>query len=80
MSDFFNRAFSYAYEAHLGQTRKGKKIPYIVHPMDVASVLMKNNAPEHVVIAGILHDVIEDREKTYSEIHYYYLRDFCQRY
>lgn len=68
MSNDFLKAFSYAYDAHLGQPRKNTKIPYIVHPMDVASILMKHNAPDHVVIAGILHDVIEDGGKTISEI------------
>jgi (p)ppGpp synthase/HD superfamily hydrolase len=43
-------------------------IPYIVHPLDVASILMKNNAPEHVVIAGLLHDVVEDGDYTLSDI------------
>jgi len=36
--------------------------------MDVASTLMKNNAPEHVVIAGLLHDVVEDEDYTLSDI------------
>jgi len=43
-------------------------IPYIVHPLDVASTLMKNYAPEHVVIAGLLHDVVEDEDYTLSDI------------
>jgi len=54
------RAFSFAYKAHKGQYRKGSKIPYIVHPMDVASALMKNEASEEIVVAGLLHDVVED--------------------
>jgi len=29
---------------------------------------MKNNAPEHVVIAGMLHDVVEDEDYTLSDI------------
>lgn len=37
--------------------------------MDVASILMKNSAPEHVVIAGILHDVIEDGGKKLTEVY-----------
>ena len=54
------KAFSFAFETHKRKCRKGTQIPYIVHPMDVASVLMKNGASEELVIAGLLHDVVED--------------------
>jgi (p)ppGpp synthase/HD superfamily hydrolase len=62
------KAFEYAYQKHLGSTRKNKTVPYIVHPMDVASILMKNDAPEHLIIAGILHDVVEDTPVLIEEI------------
>jgi len=61
-------AFEFAYDAHKGDYRKGTTIPYIVHPMDVASTLMKNHASEYVVIAGLLHDVVEDTKINLSEI------------
>ena len=61
-------AFEFAYAAHKGACRKCSTIPYIVHPLDVASILMKNNAPEDVVIAGLLHDVVEDTKFTLSDI------------
>ena len=61
-------AFKFAYNAHKNTYRKSSTIPYIVHPLDVASTLMKNNAPEHVVIAGLLHDVVEDEDYTLSDI------------
>ena len=61
-------AFNFAYNAHKNTHRKSSTIPYIVHPLDVASTLMKNNAPEHVVIAGLLHDVVEDEDVTLSDI------------
>ncbi|MBW6517316.1 MAG: HD domain-containing protein [ANME-2 cluster archaeon] len=61
-------AFNFAYNAHKNTCQKSSTIPYIVHPLDVASTLMKNNAPEHVVIAGLLHDVVEDEDYTLSDI------------
>ena len=61
-------AFNFAYNAHKNTHRKSSTIPYIVHPLDVASTLMKNNAPEHVVIVGLLHDVVEDEDFTRSDI------------
>lgn len=42
------------------QKRKGKDIPYITHPLTVGLILSLANASEDVVIAGILHDTIED--------------------
>lgn len=68
MSSILVEAFSYALLAHEGHCRKGSKIPYIVHPMDVVSVLLKNNAPNNVVIAGFLHDTIEDAGKKKEEV------------
>lgn len=56
------KAFIIAFNAHLGAFRKGTQIPYIVHPFDVASILFKNGASETVVVAGLLHDVVEDTE------------------
>jgi (p)ppGpp synthase/HD superfamily hydrolase len=42
------------------QKRKGKDIPYITHPLTVGLILSLAGANEDVVIAGILHDTIED--------------------
>lgn len=62
------RAFELAYRAHYGRSRKGTNIPYITHPIDVASILMKNYASEDLVIAGLLHDVVEDTDVELVEI------------
>jgi len=67
-NDRIVEAFEFAYTAHKGICRKKSNIPYIVHPIDVASTLMKNNASENTVIAGLLHDVVEDTEIPLSEI------------
>lgn len=42
------------------QTRKGKTIPYITHPLTAGIILAKARASEAVIVAGILHDTIED--------------------
>ncbi|MFX0171107.1 MAG: HD domain-containing protein [Candidatus Hodarchaeota archaeon] len=60
MSFAIVKAFEFAYKAHKGSTRKSTNIPYITHPLEVVTILMKNKAPETVVIAGFLHDVVED--------------------
>lgn len=48
------------HEVYQKQKRKGKDIPYIAHPLTVGLILARAGAPEDVVIAGILHDTIED--------------------
>ena len=62
------QAFEFAYRYHAGTIRKGSQVPYIVHPMDVAAILMKNNASEEIIIAGLLHDVIEEENVELEEI------------
>ncbi len=44
------------------------EIPYIVHPLAVASLLIRVGSPEPLVIAALLHDVVEDTPLTIREI------------
>ena len=62
------KAIAKAIQAHQGQTRKGKSVPYITHPLSVGFILAKAGALEDVVIAGILHDTIEDSDLTKTDI------------
>lgn len=61
-SHVLNSAFIVAALAHRDQTRKGTRIPYIVHPCHVAFLLGRHGCDEKLVIAGLLHDVVEDME------------------
>ena len=56
----FLRAFAFASRQHSGQTRKASTIPYIAHLMGVASVVLEAGGDEDLVIAALLHDVVED--------------------
>ena len=60
MTPKIHEAINYAGKRHAGQVRKGTSLPYLVHPMEVMAILLENNCNEDVVVAGILHDVIED--------------------
>ena len=53
-------AMTLAAAAHEGQRRKGTEIPYVMHPNHVARILDRHGCGEHLVIAGLLHDVVED--------------------
>jgi len=61
MSTKVLKAIEIAHRAHEGQTRKGRNAaPYIIHPVFVGIQLARLGYEEEVIIAGILHDVIED--------------------
>jgi (p)ppGpp synthase/HD superfamily hydrolase len=53
---------------HAGQTRKGSDIPYFEHAAAVAMILDRAGFDEDVVVAGLLHDVVEDTEATFEEV------------
>lgn len=59
------RAYRFGANAHLGQTRKSGE-PYITHPLAVAKVLAEMRLEPHTIIAGILHDTIEDTPVTFN--------------
>jgi len=61
------RAFEYISEKHKDQFRKSGD-PYITHPVNVAKILADLNMDATTVIAGLLHDVLEDTDATYEEI------------
>ncbi|HEY9585343.1 MAG TPA: HD domain-containing protein [Candidatus Paceibacterota bacterium] len=51
---------SNTHEIHQKQKRKGKDLPYIMHPLTVGLILAKAGAWDDRIVAGILHDTIED--------------------
>jgi len=58
----FDRALVLAALVHEGVPRKGTAIPYIIHPVHVATILLRHGYGETLAIAGVLHDVLEDIE------------------
>ncbi len=63
-----HEAIIFATLKHQNQKRKGSGVPYIVHPMEVMQILSAENLPEEIIIAGILHDTLEDTDTTPQEI------------
>jgi (p)ppGpp synthase/HD superfamily hydrolase len=68
MTSRLESAFLWAAECHEGQTRKGSNTPYFEHVAAVALVLDRAGFGEDVVIAGLLHDVVEDTSVTLGEV------------
>ena len=63
-----HEAIQVAAVAHGDQKRKGSDIPYISHPFMVAMILSQAGFPEDVIVAGVLHDTIEDTDLTLDDI------------
>ena len=61
-------ALALAIEAHQNQIRKSTQIPYISHPLAVASIALEFGASEDQAIAALLHDTIEDGGRKYEEV------------
>ena len=59
-SDRINHALAFAAKHHDRQVRKGTRLPYLTHPANVAIILTRYDRDEDTVVAGILHDVVED--------------------
>ena len=61
-------ALALARELHRGQRRESDQAPFILHPLEVASLLHNTGHPEPVVAAGILHDSVEDASVSVADI------------
>ena len=65
---FFDTAVKFAVEAHQGTERRGKGYPYIIHPMEAASIVSTITNDQELLAAAILHDTVEDTEVTFEQI------------
>ncbi|MGN0703930.1 MAG: RelA/SpoT family protein [Lentihominibacter sp.] len=65
--ELIGRAYDVAEEMHRGQLRKSGE-PYLIHPMAVAEILADLGMDEETIIAGLLHDVVEDTPYTSEEL------------
>jgi (p)ppGpp synthase/HD superfamily hydrolase len=70
MSERLHRAIDLAARAHAHQRRKDRDldIPYVAHVYGVAMLLAAHGFPEEVLIAGLLHDLLEDAPQFAPEL------------
>ena len=68
------KAYEIAHRLHEGQFRKSGE-PYIIHPIAVSLILAEFGMDNETIVAGLLHDVVEDTEYTREEL----VEDFDER-
>src|SRR3954447_19364926 len=61
-------AIEFARERHAGQRRRADEAPFVLHPIEAASILERSGYPDTVVAAAVLHDVLEDTEAERSDL------------
>ena len=62
------RATAHAERVHEGQRRSSDGGPFISHPLEVACLLYDAGAPDHVIAAGVLHDVLEKTDADAEDL------------
>lgn len=68
LSPAFDRAAQFAIDKHREQRRKGTSVPYVTHLFAVAALVGEHGGDEEQMIAGLLHDSIEDQGVTEAEL------------
>ena len=66
--ELVSEAINFAVQCHDGMRRKSSKIPYIIHPLEAATIVASMTDDAEVISAAILHDVVEDTNVTIDEI------------
>jgi (p)ppGpp synthase/HD superfamily hydrolase len=62
------QAVELAVELHAGQRRASDGASFVMHPMEVASLLDRSHYPDHVVAAAVLHDVLENTAEEVGDL------------
>ena len=62
------KAIEFAVQAHAGQYRKGRRVPYIFHPIATAWTLVELGCDEDLLAAAVLHDTVEDTHVTLEDL------------
>jgi GTP pyrophosphokinase len=74
--DLIKKAYVYCAKVHAGQVRKTGE-PYLIHPLAVAGILAQLKLDEASVVAGLLHDTVEDTLATLEDIEELFGKDIA---
>jgi (p)ppGpp synthase/HD superfamily hydrolase len=67
----------FALERHAGQRREGDQVPFVLHPLEVGSLLSVTGYPDRVVAAGVLHEVLEETDTEDWELEERFGAEVC---
>lgn len=67
-TDLLDRALIFAVQAHRNTERRGKRFPYIVHPLEAVEIVATITPDQELLAAAALHDTIEDTDVTYDQL------------
>src|SRR4026208_2146853 len=63
-----SKALVFATEHHQHQQRKGTRIPYMAHLLNVCKILAESDCDDDLLSAALLHDIVEDTDITIEEV------------
>ncbi len=64
----YEKILDFATAAHAGQKRKYTDQDYITHPIEVARIVKEQGGDDNMILAALLHDVLEDTSVTHAEL------------
>lgn len=67
-SSLLDKAIIFAVHAHADSERKGKNLPYIVHPLEAVSIVASITCDQEILAAAVLHDTVEDTATTIEQV------------
>ena len=67
--ELVSEAVAFAVKAHDGMRRKKSSIPYILHPLEAATIVGTMTTDAEVIAGAVLHDIVEDTDITIDEIY-----------
>ena len=67
-TEFVDKALIFAINAHHNTERRGKQLPYIIHPMEVVSIVATMTNDPDLLAAAALHDTVEDCDVSIETI------------
>lgn len=67
-TNLFDKAVKFATDAHHGTERRGKKFPYIIHPMEAVTIVATITSDPELLAAAVLHDTVEDTDVTFEQV------------
>lgn len=67
-SSLLDKAIVFATNAHKNTERRGKGFPYIVHPLEVVSIVSTITSDQELLAAAVLHDTVEDTDTSIDTI------------